>query len=386
MRVLHMCAVDFTVWHFIRPLARKLHEAGYDVSICCGRGDYFAQLEQQGFRMIENPISRSANVVSHFASLWRTYRLLRKERFDVVHVHTPIAALVGRIAASLARVRVKIYTAHGFYFHENMRPLAYKLVVALERVGGWCGDFTMTVSREDEMAAIRLGLAHVGKIETIYNGVDTQLLDPSRFSESERLALRQELGIGGKAPVIGFVGRLVREKGIFEFFEAAAEVLERHPEARFLVVGAPLASDRDQLSGEMHERVRQLGLESALVFTGLVPDTTRYLSIMDAFCLPSYREGMPVSLLEAMAMELPCIATDVRGCREEVVNGSTGWLVPARDSGSLADRMTWLLDNPTEAAEMGRAGRRRVQEMFDEQKVLQHELAIYQRLTGGPRA
>jgi glycosyltransferase involved in cell wall biosynthesis len=107
---------------------------------------------------------------------------------------------------------------------------------------------------------------------------------------------------------------------------------------------------------------------------------------MDVFCLPSYREGMPVSLLEAMAMELPCIATNIRGCREEIEDGKSGWLVPPRDPGALADRIAWYIENRSKAEAMGEAARLRVLDRFDIRKVLAHQVAIYDRLTANLQA
>lgn len=381
LRVLQMCAVDFTVQQFLLPLAGALKEDGFDVTIACSRGSYFDSIRAAGFDIRENPVSRSANVFHHLASLWRTFRFIRREQFDVVHAHTPIAALIGRAAAFFARVPVKIYTAHGFYFHDEMPGWKRKAHIALERIGALMGDFIMTVSREDEETALRLRIARPEQIETIYNGVDVARFDPARFPGEQRARFRGKLGIGEDAPVIGIVGRLVREKGFFEFFDAAASVLSQRPDARFMVVGDVLSSDYDAGKNEFHSKLRELGILDRFVFTGMVEDTAPYLNAMDIFCLPSYREGMPVSLLEAMAMALPAVATNIRGCREEVAEGETGWLVPTRNAAVLADRILWLLENPGRSNEMGKAGRARVIGRFEIGEVLRHQVAIYRRLT-----
>jgi glycosyltransferase involved in cell wall biosynthesis len=383
VRVLQMCAVDFTARQFLQPLTAALEVEGYAVAMACARGPWFEELEAKGFRMVENPVSRSANVIEHGRSLWRTYRLLRREKIDVLHVHTPIAALVGRLAGWLARTPVIIYTAHGFYFHENSRPMTKRALVLLEKIGSACGDYIMCVSDEDRQAAISLGIARPEQVETIYNGVDTAHYDPARFSEEQRAAIRAQSGIPPGAKVIGIMGRLVREKGFFEFFEAAAQVLKAHGDCWFMVVGDLLPSDYDGRRDELKLHVERMGVAGRTVFTGMVDDPAPPLSAMDIFCLPSYREGMPISLLEAMSMALPCVATDIRGCREEVVQGETGWLVPAKDAGALAERILWLLDHPGHASEMGAAGRRRVLELFDIRRVVDHQLEIYRRLVMG---
>ncbi|MGI8907839.1 MAG: glycosyltransferase family 4 protein [Candidatus Sumerlaeaceae bacterium] len=383
LRVLQLCAVDFTAKQFLLPLAHALMNNGYDVDIACARGPYFDQIRDAGFNMIENPISRNANLLHHARSLRGTYKLIKRGKYHVVHVHTPIAALLGRIAARLAGVPVKIYTAHGFYFHDQMKPWLRRALITLEKIGSACGDFIMTVSKEDEQSAIRLGIASEGRVETIYNGVDVERFDPQRFAGIQRSDVRQSLGIPDDAYVIGIVGRLVREKGFFELFSAAKVIVGRYPHVRVLVVGDVLPSDYDGSKHEVHATLRELGIANHVVFAGMVDDTAPYLHAMDAFTLPSYREGMPVSLLEAMAMELPAVATDIRGCREEVVHGETGWLVPSKDASALADRLSWLVEHPAEAADMGRRGRARVLEHFDLAKVVAHELQIYNKLIAG---
>jgi glycosyltransferase involved in cell wall biosynthesis len=383
LRVLQMCAVDFTVRQFLLPLARGLQAHGHRVSIACTRGPYFDELRAMGFDMRENPVSRSMNAFSHAVAIYRTWRLLRSDRFDVLHVHTPIAALVGRIAARLAGVPVRLYTAHGFYFHDEMPPAKRRFHIALEKLGARCGTHILTVSDEDRRTAIELGIARPGAIETIFNGVDTGHFDPARFDDARRRAIREQHGMPAGSPVVGLVGRLVREKGFFEFVRAAKIVLATHPEARFLVVGDVLPSDHDGSRDELNEEIQKLGIAERVVFAGMVKDTAPCLAAMDIFCLPSYREGMPISLLEAMAMELPAVATDIRGCREEVADGQTGWLVPTRDETALADRLLRLLANPAEARAFGKAARERVLTNFNIATVIENQVRIYDRLTAG---
>lgn len=375
-----MCAVDFTARQFLLPLTAALECEGHQVAISCARGPWYSEMEDRGFRLIENPVSRNANIFHHLRSIYRTARLLRREKIDVLHVHTPVAAIVGRIASRLARTPLVIYTAHGFYFHENSRPATRRALILLEKLGAWCGHFIMTVSEEDRLAAIKHGIAAPDSVETIYNGVDTAHYNRARFSAEDRAAFRAKHGIPADAPVIGIMGRLVREKGFFEFFEAAAKVRQRYPDAWFMVVGDLLPSDYDGRRDELHQHIEALNMKERAVFTGMVDDPAPALNAMDIFCLPSYREGMPISLLEAMSMSLPCIATDVRGCREEIVDGETGLLIPARQAQPLAEKILYYLDTPDVAAQHGQAARRRVLEHFDIRGVVEHQLEIYRRL------
>lgn len=380
LTVVQMCAVDFTARQFLKPLSRRLMEEGFDVYISCAKGPYFAEMENEGFLLIDNPISRNANIVSHWKSYRKTVKLFKEMKVDVLHVHTPIAALIGRLAAKTARVPTVIYTAHGFYFHDNTLPIRKKLLVLLEKIGAKCGDFIMCVSSEDAQSAVDYRIADKEQIAYVGNGVNIKHYDPKRFSINDRIQLRETYGIPEDAPVFGIMGRLVKEKGFFEFFEAAAIVKSSFPEAKFLVVGDLLPSDYDGSKNEMKARIEELKLKDSIIFAGMVDDPAPSLACMDVFCLPSYREGMPISLMEAMSMGIPCIATDIRGCREEVVDGVTGFLVPVGDPKQLADKMAWMLNNQDAAARMGGMGRRRVLDNFDINSVVQRQLDIYNKL------
>ncbi|NLG65402.1 MAG: glycosyltransferase family 4 protein, partial [Actinobacteria bacterium] len=151
------------------------------------------------------------------------------------------------------------------------------------------------------------------------------------------------------------------------------------PDVRLLIIGGSLPSDRDPAEAQLAEMVDGLGLHDAIVTTGFTDRVAEYLSAADVFVLPSYREGMPRSILEAMALGLPVVATNIRGCREEVVDGDTGFLVPVRDSAALADRIGRLIDDPGLRRRMGAAGQARARELFDERLVFERLLGVYKQ-------
>lgn len=378
--VLQMCAVDFTARQFLKPLSKELQKQGYDVHLACAEGPYFKEMQSEGFQMINNPISRNANILNHIKSFCSTVKLLKTLKVDVLHVHTPIAALIGRLAARVAKVPVTVYTAHGFYFHENTPSFRKKLLVLLEKIGAKCGDFIMCVSSEDAHSAVSEKITSPDRVAYIGNGVDTKHYDPHRFDIEIRIQLRKEFGIPEDAAVFGIMGRLVREKGFFEFFEAAAIVKSQFPESHFMVIGDLLPSDYDGNKTAMKQRIEELKIGDSITFTGMVDDPAPALACCDVFSLPSYREGMPISLLEAMSMGIPCIATDIRGCREEVVDGETGFLVPVKNAKALADKMAWMLQNQNAAAKMGGRGRQRILHHFEISQVVSDQVRIYEKL------
>jgi glycosyltransferase involved in cell wall biosynthesis len=369
VRLLAVCTVDVMAWKLLRPWFRALANAGYEVHIACSKGDWFHHLAADGFHMHEVPLRRRVNPFVHFAPLWALFRLIRRERFVLVNTHSPVAAAVGRVAAWLAGTPLVIYTVHGFYFHDDMSWWKRKMFVTMEwLLGAITSDF-MFVSDEDRNTAVKEGIARDPKrATTIYNGVDLTAYPDKQATSRLAVArnLRQQLGIPQDAKVIGIVGRIVREKGHAEFAEMARRLVSTHPNSYFLVVGDALPTDRDGMVPELKAFVKAAGLQDKFRFTGLTDKVAENLQVMDLFVLPSYREGFPRSVLEAMSCELPVVATRIRGCREAVVHGETGLLVPPRDAVALAEAVSSLLDNPELMNQMGAAGRARTVRLYEQ--------------------
>jgi len=379
-RVLQLCAVDFTVKNFLAELIEFLEAKGLEVHVGCRRGEFWNDLLARDYRMVDLPFTRGANPVANALALLRLWRYLAGHPFDIVHVHTPVVGVLGRLAARWARVPIRLYTAHGFYFHDDMRPTLRRFCIAIERLAAQWGHFIFTQSEEDRRAAVREGISPPERIATIGNGIDTERFDPERVTAQEQAKLREELNLPHEVPTIGIVARVVREKGVFELAEAIAEIRRDATGVRVILIGGALPSDRADSTPAFRARLDQLGIASNFHFAGFRNDVPALMSLCHVYTLPSYREGMPRSILEAMAMSLPVVATAIRGCREEVVEGETGFLVPPRDSHSLAEQLLWILRHPDEARRMGQAGRRRAVENYDYRLVLSRQWEVYERL------
>ncbi len=376
-KVLQVATSGITFKALLLPLVDRLESEGYSVYICCSDGPHTRELAAAGYRVMPVQIERRISLASNLRSLWQLYRLMCQERFDIVHVHTPVAAVLGRLAARLAGVPLIIYTAHGFYFHEHMRPVVRRAIVWVEKLLGSFTDMLLTQSQEDALTAVQERVCPPGRVRWIGNGVDV-----ARFAAGARTDRQARFpGLGPQDRVVGFVGRMVGEKGILELVQAMEEVARAVPQARLLLVGDTLDDDRDRgfkdlLRGEIARR----GLASRIVSTGFVEDVERAMAAMDVFVLPSYREGMPRTVIEAMASGKPVVATNIRGCREEVVHGVTGLLVPVKDSRALAQAIVQVLSDPDAARRMGEAGQRRAVRLFDEGMVVHRQVEIYREL------
>lgn len=370
MKVCQLCAVDFTLKNFLLPLIDGMQGRGWEVTAVCSDGPFVAALRSRGYRIETVSIARSMHPGKALLSLFSLIRLFRRERFDVLHVHTPVAALIGRFAAWVVGVPLVIYTAHGFYFHDEMPRWKRRLFVWMERLGGRLTDLLFSQSAEDTAEAVREGIIDGSRAMTIGNGVNVDRFSPA---QTNAVQVRGTLGIPNDAFVVGLVGRQVREKGVGEFLVAVEQLATRYPHLWVLLVGERLSSDHAHgVEGEFARAKSVLG--ARLVAPGLCEDMPAMLAAMDVFCLPSWREGMPRTIIEAMMMAKPVVATNIRGSREEVVHGKTGTLVPTRDPARLASAIGEFVENPQLGRAMGAAGRQRALELFDERHVVRSQL------------
>jgi len=383
IKMLQLASTDFMFKMLLEELVVALRQAGYDLTLACAEGPYLPEFREAGYRVKTLSISPGLNVFHHLFSLVQIYRFIKREKFDIVHTHTPVAAFIARLAARMAGTPYIVNTVHGFYFHENMSSIPRKIFVALERFAGRVTGLTFCESDEDLETAVRERICPADRIIAIGNGANLKKFDLSLL-DTARNSVRDELGLARDADVVGIVGRIVERKGFVEFVRSMPRVLEAKPDTRFLIVGDALPSDNDSVKDEIKRLVDSLRIKDKVVFAGLRLDIAEVLSAMDVFVLPSYWEGMPGVVLEAMAMARPVVTTRVRGCREVTVDGETGILVPPRDVEALADAIIRLLSDKELAHRMGRAGRKRVEERFDRDKIVRKQLDAFAELVAPP--
>jgi glycosyltransferase involved in cell wall biosynthesis len=282
---------------------------------------------------------------------------------------------MGRIAARLVRVPIVVNTTHGFYASPD-DPWARRVsVLALERFAARFSDLELYQSEEDLEWARRSRVISPSRSLLLGNGVNIREFDPSRVSAQERTAVRRELGIPDDAVLVGTVARLVLEKGYRELFAAAARIHASLPEVRFIAVGPQDPDKSDAIGRDELDRAAP-----DVIFTGHRRDILPLLAAMDIFVLPSWREGVPRSAIEAAAMGKPLVLTNIRGCREVARHGIDGLLVPPRDSRRLARAIEQLIRDPELRKRMGAAARTRVEERFDERTVIDLIVAQYRSL------
>ena len=378
IRVLEYAAIDGSLT-FVLPMSRALKADGFDVLSAAQKSDYGPDHAVSGIPWIDLPVPRQLRPLAILKAIWLTVMLLRRHAVDIVHVHTFSAGIIGRVAGWLARTPIIVYSAHGWLYTPHTPRWKKRLIVLIERIFSLITDFFFVISQEEMDMGVRDRIfGPRGRCLTLGIGIDTDTFDPANVSSDVRMALRRELGIGPQDRVIGYVGRIVAEKGLLELGRAFGALHKADPRVRLLIVGTAGASERDTTcQRHLDEQLAADGCKDAVIFAGWRKDIRELLAICDIFALPSYREGMPVSLLEAMSMALPCVATLIPGCREEVVDGVTGYLIPAQQWEPLARRLGDLLGDPRLATEMGTAGRQRVAALFSRTKVLDVQVSAY---------
>ncbi len=367
MKILEIVNVDFSLVHFLLPLMRALRTRGHEVVGVCAEGRLLEGPRAEGFRIETPPLARNLDPRDQ----WRAYRAIRaliaREKPDLVHGHGPIAGLLARVAARAEGVPRIATTCHGFLFNQPGPWWRRTLALGLERATGRIAQTYICVSEAEAADARRLGI-HPRAV-AVLNG-----RDPGRFrpDPAARAALRAELGAMETDCVILSVGRLVADKGLRELLSA----MEATPENAVLwVVGERLASDRGpdlepalaRAAARLGRRFRRLGYRA---------DVARVMAAADVFCLPSYTEAMPMTVIEAMHCGLPVVGSAVGGLLEQVVEGETGLLVPRMNPVPLAAALSRLAADPDLRARMGVAGRVRAADRFDEATNLARTVAL----------
>lgn len=360
-----------TLFNFRRSLMEELVNRNAVVTAMGAGGDGFGgKVESCKVRFHALPLStRSIDPIADIRLLVGLIRTLRRSRPTVVHCFTVKPAVFGTLAAAIAGVPVRVVTITGLGHAFGSAPAFIRIgVTALYRLSLRYAHKVFFQNCEDRDYFLRLGLVDSTRVGVVPgSGVDLDRFMPEPLPSAQSGSLLR----------FTMIARLIREKGVWEYLEAAAMVRRRHPTAHFTLVGGTDPRNPTSLS---ESDVRRLERSNDLQWVGEVDDVRPHLRAADVVVLPSYREGLPRSLLEAAAAGRAVIATDTVGCRDAVIDGVTGYLVPPRDSSALAEAMCKLIARPSLVSEMGRRARERAEQLFSETIVINRTLEAYSDL------
>ncbi len=359
-RLLVIATVGSTIRMFLTPLAKRARARGWHVEAAASRvAD--AALDPEAFQVVhELPLSRSLRSVRSLpAGVLAIRRLVGATRPDVVHVHTPIASFVTRLAVRTLSAGTRpavVYTAHGFHFHQRGRRLTNAVFLFAERLAGRWTDRLIVINDEDEAAALRHRIVSRSRLVHMPGiGIDTAWYARDALPPGAPAAARAELDVPSGAPLFVTVGELNANKRQSDAIRALARMT--HRDARLALLGN--GPSRPALEA----MTTALGVEDRVRFAGTVMDVRPAVAASTALLITSLREGLARSVMEALALEVPVIASTARGNRELV--GDDGIVVEVGDVPALSAAMDWLIDHRDEAAAMGRRARARMVRRYE---------------------
>lgn len=371
-KVVLFANTEWYLWNFRRSLIQAVRAAGYDVLLLSPPGEYGARFAGLGLRWQALEMDRrSLNPLRELRLLWYLVKLFRRERPVLVHGFTIKCAVYGALAARVARVpaRVNAVAGMGYVFSSS--------------------DLKARLLRSPVRALLKMALGGKRTRLILQNPDDVALFERARLADSRHVRLIRGSGVDcsrflphrgstdGELRVL-LAARLLWDKGIAEYVEAARVLRGRYPQVRFLLAGLP---DPGNPAAVPESEVQRWVREGVLEWLGQVEDMAALFASVDMVVLPSYyREGLPKSLIEAAACALPLVTCDAPGCREVVTDEVDGLRVPPRDSGALADAMARLIESPELRTRYGQAARAKALAEFDEKIVIEKTLAVYREL------
>lgn len=380
-RVLHVTTVPMTL-PFLAGHVAYARRRGFEVHALSSPGEPLDEFGRN-LQIAVHPalMPRRITPLVDLGALQQIVRVMRRVRPTIVDAHTPKGGLLAMIAATLCRVPVRVYHQHGLPFI-TATGLKRLILRRTERTACWLAHQVICVSDSVRAVAIAERLCSREKIKVLGHGsIDgieaSGKFDPARVSVESRQRVRTRYEIPGPAPVIGYVGRIVRDKGLIELAQSWRVLREEYPSLHLLLAG-PFES-QDPIPPDVEATLRT---DPRIHLAGMVHDMPRLYRALDLLVLPTYREGFPASLLEASAMELPVIATRIPGCIDAVRDGETGLLVPVRDAKALTAAIRVYLDDPLLRRQHGFHGRQRALSDFDPEKLRQALFQEYLRLLG----
>lgn len=357
--------------------AALLDPQRYQVTVLSGpqtgsEGSLIEEVRGKGVPLVILPdLVREVHPWRDLRALWKLYRFLRRERFTVVHTHSSKAGVLGRLAARWAGIPVIVHTIHGWSFHDHMSASLRRIYVAMERRMALLSDALIVVTDQDIQKGLQEGIGRPGQYQLIRSAIPLDEFNPAGV---DRGAVRGELGIPLDVPVLGNVGRFSQQKNPLDWVRVAAQVARKLPGCYFLLVGdGPLRPEVEALlAGE--------GLAGRAVLTGLRRDVPRMMAAMDVFLLTSLWEGLPRVIPQAMAMQVPVVATRADGTVEAIAHGETGYLGEPGDLQEMAGHCLVLLEDAGRRRMMGQRGREHALREFDVRTMVAQIAALYEQL------
>ena len=376
-RLFHVVNISFVIPYFLGKQLNWFVDKGNKEYIVCSPSEElpgFAERYRFDYKPIE--VLRKISIGKDLKAVVTTYKYIKEVKADVVTGHTPKGGVIAMLAAWFARVPIRIYFRHGLVY-ETSTGLKRCLLVNIDRLASKLATKIVCVSPSVARRSIEDRLnperKQVVLAKGTCNGIDTERFNKEAVNKEQLHVLRQNLSINDGDFIIGFAGRLVRDKGIIELIRAYQKIRKEHQNVRLMLVG--MLEMRDALPEDVVKTIKE---DKGIISTGYVGYATieQYYALMDVYVLPSYREGFPTSVLEASSMEIPVITTRATGCCDSIIEGETGFFVN-HDEMELGLALRKLYDDISLRENMGKAGRKFVENNFRQEIVWEELEKLY---------
>ncbi len=360
MRIVHLSRATLMFCQFLVPVIEEQKRRGHYVCVCGSDDSDVDTLRDFGIDVFTHNLRRGLNPFNILKAIFYIKKILVEQKIDAVVCHTPLGAGVGRIAAKLARIPSIIYFAHGLPCAPGQNRLTWLCWFIIEKLLGLATDAILVMNRYDENLCKKHRIVSPEMVFRIPGmGVALSRFE-NVFDKVEQQSVKEELGIPQSGRLVFCVAYVIPEKGIFVLADAARRICSEREDVFFLLAGTGPCQKKLQTI------VDDYGLKDNFKLLGWRDDIHRLMGMVDVFTLPTYYfEGLPVSILEAMACGKPVVATKHRGCEDVVVDGETGFLVPVRNADLLAEKIELLIDDKPLCDKMGLAGRLRIEQTYE---------------------
>ncbi len=378
MKIAFLSHLDLNLYLFRLPIMIELVKKGHIVYAICPRGEKFDLFEQHGIKAIEYKILRkSLNPFKELKTIRNIYRVIKPLKLDILHNFTVKPNIYGSIAGHLAKVQMVVNSVTGmgsFFIQESSKAKIVRGVIEkLYKEANKKASYVIFQNSDDMDYFVKRALLKPEQAILIKSsGIDSERFDINNVEHSSVTALKEELDIKDEVVVL-MVARAIWDKGVREYYEAAEMLGKTYKGVKFLYVG-----DTDE--GNHSCAAKEFLSSSNVQWLGHRDDIVELTALSDIYVLPSYREGVPRTLLEAAAMSKPIVTTDAIGCKEVVDDGYNGFLVKVKDSFSLSNGIEKLLDDEDLRDTMGRNGRIKVLKEFDVKIVVQKYMEVYEKI------
>ena len=380
-KLIRITTVAYSLGGLLKGQLKFMSEHFEVIGISSSEDGYLKRVisKKEGIRVIPLEMTRRITLFKDFSAFWKLFWIFKREKPFIVHTHTPKAGTVGMFAAFLAGVPNRLHTIAGMPLMEATGPKR-RLLDLVEKLTYKCATKIYPNSYGLEQFIIDGNYTVPNKLKVIgngsSNGIDTTIFDPALVTEDKILEIRKTYSIRPEHFVFIFVGRLVRDKGINELVSAFDTLSKKYPHIKLLLVGR-YEMELDPLDAKTHKIIAS---NKNIITTGTQDDVRPYLKLSDLLTFPSYREGFPNVVMEAGAMGLPAIVSDINGCNEIIINGENGFIVPPKSEPALLEKMEELMSAPETLKVLAANTRPMIKERFERKFVWEALLKEYKSL------